>query len=148
MKKSFRVATVFTGAAACAAAFAPTAAAAMPETPGATAHNLARAAISGKECGSATVGWFEMYYEPSKDHGPVCLGGEGIARLDTGPVLDGFCTGATRGSLKGYEFTSAGIKSFRSTWETPRTLTFFVPFSISYVNLTGHSGPPYTNCPA
>jgi hypothetical protein len=157
MKKPFRVATVFTGAAACAAAFAP-AAAAMPVAAGAATHDLAPGITATgnitatDDCGSRTVGWLYLYYTASEHHGPICLGGTGRAVLDPGTRIAGICVGNTRGSFNGYYLSQHGspISLNQSIFPYTSPYSFSFPTYITSVILTGYSfgnGGKYP-CPA
>jgi hypothetical protein len=156
MKKPFRVATMFTGAAACAAAFTPAAqAAAMPAAPDAATHDLAPGitatgnVTATDDCGSRTIGWLYLYYTASEHHGPVCLGGTGTVYLDDSTKIAGICTGANYGHLYGY-WINQGTPSVLSFSFGPRVVLPFQagPGYISSLKLTHHSGPPYFSCPA
>jgi hypothetical protein len=145
MKKPFRVATLFTGAAAAAAAFAPTAAA-MPATQAATTHKLAPDA-SAKDCGSATKGWTYLYYEASEHHGPICLGGTGKVPLDSHIKIAGYCAGANKGLFHAKVYTSQGLKSYSQIFDPRSIQSFSHPVYMKSVYLSSHSGPPYFSCP-
>jgi hypothetical protein len=117
MRKSFQMATVFTGAAACAAAFAPTAGAATASTTpvaraGAVTASTSpaiRASIVSKECGAGTNTWVHVYFPAGADHGPVCFGDRG----DTGVsniILAGLCGGNNSGWINGYSTDHLGAK--------------------------------------
>jgi hypothetical protein len=93
MKKSFRVGTVLTGAAACAAAFGPTAAAATT----ATAAKPVPSNVTEEDCTAADSHWVHMYWLPSADHGPTCLGYKGTKEVSHS--FDGFCAGNNHGWL-------------------------------------------------
>ena len=92
MRRAFTVASVFTGAVTCAAAFTPTATTA---TAGET-HAIVQ------ECGGATTSMV-LYWTPSEHHGPTCIGGHGapytvsLGRGDT--LFTGYCTGDDSGTL-------------------------------------------------
>jgi hypothetical protein len=92
MKKSFRVGTVLTGAAACAAAFAPTAAAA---TTTATAGKPLPGNTTEVDCTAADAHWFHLYWSPALDHGPTCVHIPGTKTVDH--WFDAFCAGADYG---------------------------------------------------
>lgn len=76
MNRAFRVATVFTGTAACAAVLTPAAQAAVV-APGATVRFAPDA--SAHDCGSSPFDPFRLhlYYEASENHpDPACFGGQ------------------------------------------------------------------------
>jgi hypothetical protein len=100
MKRSFKVATVFTGAAACAAAFAPTALAA-PAAPGATAKVTPD--IVGGDCPTnpfSSNNLLHLYYTPSEQHSlAACFGGKGIYTIGKGKYFSYYCAGQYSGHL-------------------------------------------------
>jgi hypothetical protein len=70
MRKAFKVATVFTGAAACAAAFAPAAGAAT------TARTqLMEPATSHRNCSKTATSSTVLWRPSSANHGPTCVSG-------------------------------------------------------------------------
>jgi hypothetical protein len=74
MRKAFRVATVFTGAATCAATFTPAATA----TAGTTAMiNEIKPHTTVKNCTTSITRSAVFYWSPNEHHGPTCVGGEG-----------------------------------------------------------------------
>jgi hypothetical protein len=75
MRKAFRAATAFTGAAACAAAFTPAAIAATANT-----HEI-KPDMEKKNCaiGPLTTS-VVFYWAASADHGPTCVGGGGAGK--------------------------------------------------------------------
>jgi len=97
MRKAFKVATVFTGAAACAAAFAPAAEAAT------TARTqLIEPATSHRNCAGGTTTSTVLFRPTSADHGPTCVGGAN--NYDSPTYLGGtyftyFCAGNNYGSI-------------------------------------------------
>ena len=96
MRRSFRVATVFTGAAALAGGFGPTALAATtqttaihPDTP------------TNRICGANNGGvshWVHLYY-PNNDHPAECFHGSGYT--NAGATIASFCPGNNGGYLHG-----------------------------------------------
>jgi hypothetical protein len=91
MRKAFTVATVFTGAATCAAAFTPTTAAATDE-----AH------VTVRDCSGATTTSMVLYWVPSERHGPTCIGGYGgpySVSLSGSILFTGYCTGGNSGTF-------------------------------------------------
>jgi hypothetical protein len=119
LKKKLSVASVFTGAAACAAAFTPTAAAAATAPGTATrADTLTAAAadnplpgnITEINCTAADAHWFHLYWPAYSDHGPTCLGYEGTKDVDHSYVE--YCAGNNYGwltylSVNGAYYTSS-----------------------------------------
>jgi hypothetical protein len=109
MRKSFQMATVFTGAAACAAAFAPTASAVTARTAPAVRAGaaVARAAAAvpartgSKDCNAGTKTWVHVYFPAGADHGPVCFGGRGAEGVNS-VTLVGVCGGNNSGYIFGY----------------------------------------------
>lgn len=99
MKRSFRAATLFTGAAACAVALGPAAHAA-PVAPGATARITPD--ITGGNCSPPTVidSSVHLYYEASQKHPvPACFNGSGTWTLGKGKRFASYCAGAFSGYL-------------------------------------------------
>lgn len=101
MRKSFRVATVFTGAAACAAAFTPAAALAATATTMAKTQQMGPDTFHincpGGKTGAPTTS-MHFYYAPSADHGPTCVGQLGHTSLgDT--FYWSYCAGNNSGHL-------------------------------------------------
>jgi hypothetical protein len=149
-RKAMRVATVFTGVAACAAAFVPTA----------NAHALGRPARhpalkvkpettgirSVANCGSKDATWFRAYWTIPYDSSPqsVCVGYAGKMRI-AGHDYWGYCGGNNRGSIthsiddtightKGFT-PSNSIYYFRSKFGYPGSVDL-----ISSVAITKWSG--------
>lgn len=91
MKRSFQVATVFTGAVACAAALAPTVEAeAAAVTPATTAGN----------CTIASASAVHLYYPASAKHPtPACIKGAGTYNFVGGKKFAGICGGAWSGTF-------------------------------------------------
>jgi hypothetical protein len=99
MKRSFRVGTVLTGAASCAAAFTP----AVALTPAAAAQDTVvreprPAAITELDCPENQGNYrhyVHLYWAAHSDHGPTCIGGKGTRAVDHSFV--GFCAGNNSG---------------------------------------------------
>jgi hypothetical protein len=96
MRRSFQVATIFTGAVACAAAVAPVAEAA----PAATAKTqVIKPDVVKKNCvvGPNTTSMV-FYWYSFQDHGPTCIGSAGAPGTETlNHSFAGFCTGDNYG---------------------------------------------------
>lgn len=91
MKRSFRVATVFTGAAALAGGFGPTALAATALQPN----------ITNQICGANDKGvskWLHLFY-PNDDHPAECFHETGLAPAKG--TIHSFCPGSTSGWISG-----------------------------------------------
>ena len=89
MRRSFRAATVFTGVAAIAGGFGPTALAA-PATP------------TNQECGANNGGvseWVHIYY-PNNDHPAECFHGTGHAAVNA--TIYSYCAGNRQGYFFGH----------------------------------------------
>ena len=101
MKRSFRVATVFTGAAACAAAFAPTANAAQVAPDGTT--RIAPDAIAANcEPGMIDASSLHLYYSPKQNHPkPACVFlSDGYVPIGNGTAkFSSYCAGGYSGYL-------------------------------------------------
>jgi hypothetical protein len=95
MRRSFRVATVFTGAAAITAGFGPVAFAAENATP---------AGVNGPEvCGANTGGishWLHLFY-PNDDHAAECVRTPASDPIPAKGTITAFCAGSTSGYLYG-----------------------------------------------
>jgi hypothetical protein len=94
MRKSFRVATVFTGAAACAAAFAPAAGAAP------VAAGIIPKPITANDCTAGELDWAHMYYTAAENHTiPACFAGIGTYWIAGSKRFTYFCPGNNSGYL-------------------------------------------------
>jgi|SRR5215472_1935317 len=94
MKRAFKVATAFTGVAACATVMAPAADAgtAVPFT----ANN----------CTLAEANWVHLYYSVNQHHPtPACFGNNGANRLTNNQKFSAICTGNNSGEY----YSSNGI---------------------------------------
>jgi hypothetical protein len=97
MKRSFRVATVFTGAAACAVALAPTAHAA-PAAPGATARITPD--TTARDCTKTFTSSVVLYYSTKQNHSVnACIAGVGFVYLGQGKRFASYCAGAYSGFM-------------------------------------------------
>jgi hypothetical protein len=103
MKRSFRVATVFTGAAAAVSLTPAVNAVAMPgnavQVPKA---QEATPNITVENCNSGTRQWIHLYYTAAEHHGPVCLGHPGTYIVPNhNTVFQSFCAGNNFGRIIG-----------------------------------------------
>ena len=97
MKKSFRVATIFTGVAGCAAALAPTAQA-TPMAPGATARVTPD--IIAHNCPTSPTNSTVLFYTQAEHHSvPACFASFGSYYLGTGKRFASYCGGAGSGYM-------------------------------------------------
>jgi hypothetical protein len=95
MKRSFRAATAFTGAAACAVAFTPTADAATARITPDTLH-------AANCVGNASTPQLHLYYAASQHHPtPACVSGPvgSIVNWPSGKHFSSYCGGEYSGSL-------------------------------------------------
>ena len=148
-RKTMRVATVFTGAAACTAALAPAAMAGTHTVtqplhkdraltrlePGATA---VKPNISGHACnfrGDST--WLHIAYEGGAS---VCIGYLGIAQADI-PHFSGYCGGNNFGALDGLDgfSTKFGPGDY---YKPVRPITTLTHVSISAFGVALSLDPP------
>jgi hypothetical protein len=92
MRRAFRVAAAFTGAAAGAAPFTPAAAA--------PAQHAMLRDIGGRlyNCTPAMAQWIHFYWEPQAHHGPQCMSGSSHVWTHPQKYL-GFCTGDAYGTI-------------------------------------------------
>ena len=94
MRRAFKVATIFTGAAACAAVFTPA------TTAGAATTGQMKPDTSDRNCYKNDTTSAAFYYPASKDHGPLCFGGaNSVPALDSisPTVFAKFCAGNNSG---------------------------------------------------
>jgi hypothetical protein len=95
MRRSFKVATVFTGAAALAGGYGPTALAAT------TQATAVRPDLTVQDCGANDDGvstWVHLYY-PADDHPAVCIGGS-TSYHPVSATIASFCPGNNNGSFE------------------------------------------------
>jgi hypothetical protein len=144
MKRSFRVATLFTGAAA-AVALSPAAnavampgsAAQVPRGPEVTPN------ITPENCNSGTRQWIHLYYTAAEDHGPSCLGHPGFYKVPNhNTVFESYCPGNNSGFISG--LTAVG--SYAVFPFGPSSSTFFVQLHDVGVTQSGSASDSYT-CP-
>lgn len=100
MRRSFRVATFFTGVAALSGGFGPTALAANAN------HTTAIPAIPTNQiCGANNDGvshWLHLFY-PNDDHPAECFHGTGTVAVKG--TIHSFCPGSASGFLSGHSTT-------------------------------------------
>jgi hypothetical protein len=138
MKRSFRVATVFTGAVACATALAPTAEAATATvTPDTTGGNCA--ANSGPAA--------HLYYSAKAHHSlAACFNGAGYYSFIGGKKFAGVCGGAWSGSFYyGVPGTSiSGVSNFSRGY---LPVNWHQPDEIYWIHLVNyHYIQTFTSC--
>jgi hypothetical protein len=137
MKTKLRMATVFTGAAACAAAFTPTAAAATT----ATAPKLLPGNIEEVDCTAADSHWVHLYWLPSSDHGPTCLGYKGTKLVDH--WFASFCSGNNYGWISYLSYYGG---HYVSRFDTPLAApSISSPFYVIELHISGYGGN--STCP-
>jgi hypothetical protein len=131
MRTAFKVATVFTGAAACAAAFTPAAQAATATT--AKTQQIKPDTVK-KDCviGPSTTSMVFYWYSFS-NHGPTCVGSAGnptnTVTLDHS--FAGFCTGNNSGWFTSFNGTKIDFKRSQPSWTSGY---------VGEVHITGHGG--------
>jgi hypothetical protein len=109
MRRSFRVATVFTGMAAITAGLGPAAFAAEKATP---------ATVDGPQvCGANTGGishWLHLFY-PNDDHPAECLRTAVTSAIPAKGTITAICPGSTSGFLSGKNTVNgtSGFYGFR-----------------------------------
>jgi hypothetical protein len=150
MRRSFKVATAFTGVAALAGGVGPTALA--------TTTYHVRPAFKVQQCGANNGGvsnWVHLYY-PHNDHPAECIAGPAKNQAVNATVAS-FCSGNNYGSFYGsyngtkglgpYFFGGPGGKLPIKFWTASHNRVFFYsPFHISRITITGWSGRG--TCPA
>jgi hypothetical protein len=112
MKRAFRVATVFTGTAACAAAMTPAAQAAAV-APGATAR-VTPDTVTVHACPTVIPsGTLVLEYTSSEFHSPVCFRGSGRWYVGPDTRFSAYVASAKSGSLlingRWEKFTSGAL---------------------------------------
>src|ERR1700722_8775602 len=137
MKRSFRVATVFTGAVACATALAPTVEAAPAAAADATAKNCA------VNSGVAV----HLHYAKSAKHTiSACVNGLGLFDFGTGKRFSGICGGAYSGSFE-YHVPGTNIYGNSDFSRGYQSVRFRQPDSIYWVSLhTYQNIQGFTSC--
>lgn len=144
--KSMRVATVFTGVTACAAAFAPTA---NPQPADKSAPRAALRAVKGAgirsgDC-TGVPSWVHVYYPGG---GATCFGYQGTYSITSPAWASGFCGGNNYGYLSGVnESDRHRTQDFGPAAEYPNSIYYFAParfpdglFLVSKVHITRWSG--------
>lgn len=128
MRRSFRVATVFTGVAAVAGGFGPAALAATAQT---TAIDIAN-----QECGANTGGvsnWVHLYY-PNNDHPAECFHDKGNVAAKA--TIASFCPGNNSGSLRGTSASGAKSSFSFAAGEGRHPISSFEQYG-GYFHVTG-----------
>ncbi len=112
MKRSFRVATVFTGAAAAVSLTPAVNALAMPGIPSQMPKGQeVTPNITVENCNSGTRQWIHLYYTAAENHGPTCLAHPGIHAMPPNTVIQSYCAGNNFGSIIGID-PSGSLRSF------------------------------------
>jgi hypothetical protein len=144
MKRSFKVATVFTGA-ACTAVLAPAAHAA-PLAPGATAK-ITPADTTANNCTAAEAKWVHLYYTAAEHHStPACFGGDGSYYLGNNRRFTELCAGNNSGRVYFHSISPAtGEPNYYSAPFGEKVNSYWLSlFSdiVSAVSITGqyHNG--------
>jgi hypothetical protein len=125
MKRSFRVATAFTGATACAVALAPVG-----------AQEAHAASIRAGDCSKGFAkSALHLYYEHSEDHPePACFSLDGSVYLGTGKRFASYCGGGWSGYLwiKGtaHRFTAGATYHHLYGQSVSRVLISRYPYSV------------------
>jgi hypothetical protein len=140
VRRAFRVAATFAGAAAGAAAFAPAAGAAtaVPNTTAAPVFN---------NCPAGTSHYVHLYFSPSKHHGPQCLGYNGThyfpnSKSPTGVLYSAFCPGNNNGYIFWWD-PASGYQNYHFIAGGNGLRGYL---DVSEVYISGHTGN--ATCPA
>ncbi len=144
MKRSFRVATLFTGAAAAVALTPAVNAVAMPDNAAQVPKGQeVTPNITVENCNSGTRQWIHLYYTAAEDHGPTCLGHPGTYIVPNhNTVFQSFCAGNNFGHITG--LTSSGLEASNSFG--PGNVKF--PINLHDVTVTQSRGESDSNtCP-
>jgi hypothetical protein len=131
MRRSFKVATVFTGVAAVTGGFGPTAFAATAQT------TAIQPDLANQVCGANNDGisnWVHLYY-PNDDHSAECFHGKG--NHAAAGTIASFCPGNNIGSLRGTAQGANASFSF-SVSEGRHPISSFEQYG-GYFTLTGIS---------
>jgi hypothetical protein len=148
--KTMRVASTFTGAAACAVAFTPAAMAGtghpavhQPVLNRAVPHKVGRPDISLRGCTAGTSNWFHIAYNKQSD---ICFGFKGtfVFSPNARPAETSFCGGNNKGWISGFNtktgqfyFTRFGHGNFYA--HIPNT-TASHPYLLSSVHISSWAG--------
>jgi hypothetical protein len=145
MKRSFRVATVFTGVATCAVALAPTAEAA-PTAPGAT--TTVKPNITPRHCSAGLGPWVHLYYSPGERHTtPACFGGVGASPI-AHTRFSSICAGNNYGAVYYSDGTHQLFGSiYGAEWIYPPTGQIGGPVSVVGISIYGHTANYGETCP-
>ena len=143
MKRSFRVATVFTGIAACATALAPPAEAA-PAIPGATTTATA-GTPTVKKCTAGLGHWVHLYYTLSERHGPECFGGSGYIDFTGKTRFFKLCAGNNYGYVMLYSYSLPVTFGPPGIGKTD-SLSLFSSI-VSQIYISGHLDSYTRTCP-
>jgi hypothetical protein len=149
IRRTMRVATTFTGAAACAAAFNPAAMAATGQPAARADHQqqLRNFAVAGntrlsgsiREAACSNSHW--LHIEGPHDSGE-CFGGHGLLLLSPYPNMHAFCGG----NNSGYIWGTDNLHSYTVYYHFGRGTTYYVLpksekwFFISELGIAGWSG--------
>jgi hypothetical protein len=133
MRTAFKVATVFTGAAACAAAFTPAATAATVTT---LKTNEVHPDTVKRDCAiGPTTTSMVFWWEPLSAHGPVCVGSADNPAKNVnlgGQYFSYICTGNNYGWLS--DGNGSHVKFRQSDYPAPWGLPVYT------VHISGHGG--------
>jgi hypothetical protein len=138
MKRSFRVASVFTGAAAATAAFAPAAMAAptTTEAPATTNAAIPQTVPTVKLCAASTENWVHLTYTPTEKHAPECFGGYGTYPIKSGRYFQSVCPGNNYGYVvqSGHHYSFGKPEGSPVYWPGDAALITAVHISGHYAN--------------
>lgn len=119
VKRSFKVATAFTGVAACATVMAPAADAAVP--------------LTAMNCTAALGHWVHLGYSKNQHHiTDACFGNNGWNYLTNGQKFSSLCTGNNWG-----RFIASGTQIY---WGPSFLWPFSHPMAITALYISGHAG--------
>jgi hypothetical protein len=146
LRTSMHVVTLFTGAAALAVAFAPTAnAQAAGKSAFRPAPRLAKdLGIRSGAC-SGVPSWVHVYYSGG---GATCFGYQGVESIISPGAATGFCGGNNSGYLSGLTESGRHLRQgFGSAAKSPSSIYYFAPprfpgdvFYVSKVHISRWSG--------
>jgi hypothetical protein len=137
MRRSFKLATVFTGAAALAGGYGPTALAATTQATAPDVHQW-------QQCGANNnnVSHYVHIYYPKSGHVPMCLAGpvgSPVNPLPTNATIYAYCPGNNSGALYGTTPGSPSPTSYQFSHTYPRATMRSLGIGDPNFQLTGVS---------
>jgi hypothetical protein len=129
MKRSFRVATAFTGAAALAGGYGPAALAATTQAT-AVRPDIGPARVCGANNGGVS-NWVHFFY-PNDDHPAVCIGGGGATSVAAN--IGSFCPGNNSGWVRGIHSNDSPLTFFFHAGQGRHSMAYWIARANFYVS--------------